>query len=160
MNVVCFHNPDEENGYLSNWYPSIFSVNGITYTSMEQYMMHEKAITFGDVSVALKILETDDVSVIKKLGRLVSNYDDNIWNGKRQIIVYEGLLAKFTQNQELLKRLELTGNNPLAECAVRDAIWGIGLSMNDPNRLDVSKWRGQNLLGYALMLVRDKLCKK
>ena len=21
MNVICFHNPDEENGYMSNWYP-------------------------------------------------------------------------------------------------------------------------------------------
>jgi len=160
MSVVCFHNPDEENGYLSNWYPSMFSVEEITYTSMEQYMMYQKAVTFCDAKIASKILETDDVSEIKKLGRLVSNYDDNIWSGKRQIIVYEGLLAKFSQNIELLNLLEATGDNPLAECAVRDRIWGIGLSMDDPNRLDVNKWRGQNLLGYALMLVRDKLCKQ
>ena len=25
--IICFHNPDEENGYLSNWYPSSFTVN-------------------------------------------------------------------------------------------------------------------------------------
>lgn len=45
----------------------------------------------------------------------------------------------------------------VAECAVRDRIWGIGLSMIDPNRLERSKWHGQNLLGYALMMVRERL---
>ena len=43
----------------------------------------------------------------------------------------------------------------LAECTVRDCIWGIGLSMTDPKRLELEKWRGQNLLGFALMMVRD-----
>ena len=45
----------------------------------------------------------------------------------------------------------------LAECAVKDQIWGIGLSMTDPKRLDPKQWRGQNLLGYALMVVRGRL---
>ena len=45
----------------------------------------------------------------------------------------------------------------MAECAVRDTIWGIGLSMKDPDRLDIDKWKGQNLLGYALMMVRERL---
>ena len=52
-----------------------------------------------------------------------------------------------------------TKTSYLAECAVRDKIWGIGLSMTDPNRLDKSKWNGTNLLGYALMMTRDKLQK-
>ena len=47
----------------------------------------------------------------------------------------------------------------LAECAVRDQIWGIGLSMKDPARMGRIKWRGQNLLGYALMVVRERLKK-
>ena len=38
--IICFHNPDEENGYMSNWYISSFTVNGITFSSMEQYMMY------------------------------------------------------------------------------------------------------------------------
>ena len=54
-------------------------------------------------------------------------------------------------------RLKDTGNAFLAECAVNDRIWGIGLSMRDPSRLDRAKWQGQNLLGYALMMVREKL---
>lgn len=88
---------------------------------------------------------------------MVSGYEDNYWNGVRQIIVYEGLLAKFSQNEELKRLLKETRNALLAECAVKDQIWGIGLSMKDPDRLDRIRWKGQNLLGYALMMVRDRL---
>ena len=73
------------------------------------------------------------------------------------IIVYEGLLAKFTQNELLKKQLKDTQNAILAECAVKDRIWGIGLSMNDSNRLKPELWKGQNLLGFALMMVRNKI---
>ena len=124
---------------------------------MEQFMMYQKACRFHDASVAKEILSTNDVAEIKKLGREVHGYNENTWNGVRQIIVYEGLKAKFSQNAELKEKLVDTGDAILAECAVRDQIWGIGLSMRDPNRLDRSKWRGKNLLGYALMMVREQL---
>lgn len=157
MNIVCFHNPDEDNGYLSNWYPSSFTVDSVAFSSMEQFMMYRKAICFGDEAVAAQILSTSDVAKIKSLGRQVSNYDESMWNGIRQIVVYEGLLAKFSQNEELKAKLKATGNAVLAECAVKDRIWGIGLSMKDPDRLNKAKWNGQNLLGYALMMVRERL---
>lgn len=157
MGIVCFHNPDEENGYLSNWYLSDFTINDITFSSMEQYMMYQKAICFKDTDIANKILMTNDVSKIKEFGREVKNYNDNYWNGVRQIIVYKGLLAKFSQNEDLKKKLIKTNNSILAECAVRDRIWGIGLSMTDPKRLEIDQWNGQNLLGYALMMVRVNL---
>lgn len=157
MQVIGFHNPDEEYGFLSNWYPSRFTEMGIEFSSMEQYMMYQKAICFRDEETASQILNTDDVAQIKSLGRSVKNYDDHIWNGVRQITVYEGLKAKFTQNHELKQQLTDTGDALLAECAVKDHIWGIGLSMTDPDRFDMQKWKGQNLLGYALMKVRDCL---
>lgn len=155
--IICFHNPNEENGYLSNWYLSHFTVDGRTFSSMEQFMMYRKAICFHDSDIAAQILETDDAACIKELGRLVSGYVDSVWSGIRQYVVYEGLLAKFSQNAELKEKLKGTGNAVLAECAVKDRIWGIGLSMKDPDRLEQTKWQGQNLLGYALMMVRDRL---
>lgn len=88
---------------------------------------------------------------------MVSGYDDNYWNGIRQIVVYNALLAKFSQNMGLKERLKNTGEAVLAECAVKDHIWGIGLSMRDDDRFDRAKWKGQNLLGYTLMMVRDRL---
>ena len=157
MKVVCFHNPEEEKGFLSNWYISKFEVARRVFSSMEQFMMYQKAICFGDESVAEQILKTDDVARIKELGRMVSGYNENIWNGMRQLIVYEGLVAKFSQNEELKERLLQTGDALLVECAVHDRIWGIGLSMKDERRFDISQWRGKNLLGYALMMVRNKI---
>ena len=157
MQIVCFHSPDEDNGFLSNWYLSDFSADGIRFSSMEQYMMYKKAVCFKDSETAARILQTHDVAEIKALGRTVIGYNDNIWSGIRQITVYQGLLEKFTQNEELKGKLLKTGISVLAECAVKDTIWGIGLSMKDPDRLEMTKWRGKNLLGYTLMMVREKL---
>lgn len=154
---MCFHNPDEENGYLSNWYLSWFEVGNIRFSSMEQYMMYQKAVCFKDKEIAGKILATTDVAVIKALGRQVKGYNDGYWNGVRQLLVYEGLREKFVQNEDLKKQLLDTEDSILAECAVNDRIWGIGLSMQDSNRLEPEKWRGQNLLGYALMVVRERM---
>lgn len=156
-NVIGFHNPNEENGFLSNWYLSDFVVEGITFSSMEQYMMYQKAIVFGDSAIAENILSTADVAEIKAFGRKVANYDDTVWNGVRQIIIYRGLLEKFRQNKELAELLLSTGDAILVECAVKDRIWGIGLNMRDDDRMDIKKWKGQNLLGFALMEVRKCL---
>ena len=155
--MICFHNPDEENGYLSNWFLSKFTVGGITFSSMEQYMMYEKAVLFKDQTTAEKILQTDDVAKIKALGRTVKNFDDKVWTKEREGIVYQGVSEKFRQNPELAEKLEKTGEEIIAECAVKDRIWGIGLSMKDENRFSIDKWRGQNLLGKILMRVREDI---
>ena len=133
--MICFHNPEEENGYLSNWYLSEFTVNGVTFSSMEQYMMYEKALLFQDQETVKKVLQTDNVVEIKALGRAVQHFDDKIWIKVREKIVYRGVLEKFRQNPELAEKLEKTGEEIIAECAVKDRIWGIGLSLKDENRL-------------------------
>lgn len=158
--IVCFHNPEEINGYLSNWYLSDFEIDGIAYSSMEQYMMYQKASLFHDEETAQRILATSNVGKIKALGRSVKEYDDLWWNGMRQIIVYQGLLEKFRQSEELKQKLLATRQDILAECAVQDRIWGIGLSMKDDARFDMNQWQGQNLLGFSLMRVRTELEKE
>ena len=69
MNIRFFHNPYEQNGYLSNRYLSDFEIDSIRFSSMEQYMMYQKTIIFEDTEIAKKILKTTDVSEIKALGR-------------------------------------------------------------------------------------------
>lgn len=157
MNIVCFHNLTDENEYLSNWYISEFIVEDKIFSSMEQFMMYQKAIYFNDREVAKQIMETNDPSRIKELGRQVAGYNEIDWSGIRQIVVYEGLLAKFSQNKNLKDKLLSTENAILVECSITDKIWGIGCSMNNPDRFNKEKWQGQNLLGYTLMRVRDKL---
>lgn len=147
-------------GYLSNWYKSEFTVDGVKFINSEQWMMYQKAKTFGDDEIAQKILTSTSPSEIKGLGRKVRNYDDTIWNGVRQILVYEGLKAKFEQNQDLAKQLLDTGDDILVECNPTDNIWAIHMAEDDPRVKDISQWQGQNLLGFTLMLVRAYLKKK
>ena len=155
--MICFHNPEEQNGYLSNWYYSVFTIDEIAFSSVEQYMMYEKAILFRDHQTAEKILGTDNVAEIKALGRMVQHFDEEIWREKREVIVHKGVLQKFLQNPELAEKLVETGEQTIAECAVKDRIWGIGLSMRDEKRFCVDKWKGQNLLGKILMQVRAEI---
>lgn len=63
--VVCFHNPEEENGFLSNWYVSRFEVDGKMFSSMEQFMMYQKASCFHDEAVAEKILKLTMLHVLR-----------------------------------------------------------------------------------------------
>lgn len=155
--ILCFHNPDEQYGWLSNWFASPFTIGGIRFSMVEQYMMYQKAVLFGDMGSAGKILAENNAAMIKQYGRQVAGYSELIWNGNRQIVVYKGLLAKFSQNGDLCKMLQETEDAVLAECAVQDRIWGIGLSMKNPDRFCIENWNGKNLLGFALMQVREQL---
>lgn len=157
QHIICFHKPEEENGYLSNWYPSPFKKDGISFANMEQYMMYRKALQFQDTEIAQQILQNNSPGIVKALGRSVRNYVDSQWSAVRQQVVYDGLLEKFRQNDLLRQNLLETAPHLLAECARNDRVWGIGLSMTDSSRFSPEKWHGQNLLGYTLMQVRDEL---
>ena len=158
--IICFHLVDEPNGYLSNWYPSPFALDGIAYSCVEQYMMYQKAVTFGDTDAANAILAANNPGKIKALGRSVQNYSDTIWDGIRQIVVYRGILEKFRHNEDLKQQLLATHPHILAECALWDKIWGIGMTMHDEYRFEPDLWQGQNLLGFALMMVRQELAQE
>lgn len=155
--IICFDNADSKNIWFSNWYLSEFEIGGKKFASIEQYMMFEKAMSFNDIETAEKVMGITDAAEIKVLGRQVRNYDDRLWNGRRQLVVYKGLLAKFGQNPELLEKLLATGSAVLAECEPTDKIWGIGMALDDERCMNQSEWQGQNLLGYTLMEVRAEL---
>ena len=155
--VIRFYDPDGENGYLSNWYRADFRYAGRSYSSVEQYMMMQKALTFGDSEIAEQIQASDDLREIKRLGHMVARYNDSLWKAIRVQILRRGIRAKFQQNPRLLCDLLATGNALLAECAPRDLVWGIGIDIEDSRSGDPKEWKGRNLLGRTLMRVREDL---
>ena len=155
--VVRFYDPDGENGYLSNWYRADFRYAGRTYHSVEQYMMLQKALTFGDAEIAEQIEASEDLREIKRLGHIVAHFNESLWKAIRVQILRRGIRAKFQQNPKLLCDLLDTGNTLLAECAPRDLVWGIGIDIEDSRSSDPKEWKGRNLLGRTLMRVREDL---
>lgn len=89
------------------------------------------------------------------LGREVRNFEESIWNDKRSEIVIAGSVNKFTQNKDLGEFLLNTKERILVEASPIDNIWGVGLSADDKSIGNPNHWDGLNLLGFALMEVRD-----
>lgn len=143
---------------LSQWYNSDFTVDGIVYNCAEQFMMAEKARLFGDRETLAEILETSEQFRIKYLGKQIKNFDEEIWLKERYKIVVKGNMAKFSQNEEIKEFLLNTGYKVIVQASPYDTVWGIGLSEDEIIKSnDPTKWKGQNLLGFALMEVRDEL---
>lgn len=158
-NIICFDNYDGEFYCFSNWFETEFEADGKKFASVEQHMMYEKAMLFGNAEIAEEVLGITDPAAIKALGRKVRNYDDHLWNGMRQIVVYKSVFAKFSQNDDLKEKLLSTGDAFLAECEPSDKIWGIGMDLTSGRNCSRADWHGQNLLGYTLMSVRKELQK-
>ena len=122
--------------------------------------MYRKALLFKDKKIADKILQCSTPGEAKALGRKVTNFNNEVWNERRMEIVIEGNLLKFSQNPDLKTFLLNTKNRVLVEASPVDEIWGVGLSRDSDKIHDPNTWRGLNLLGFALMEVRDRLLKK
>ena len=145
---------------LSQWYPSKFIVGGKEYHCAEQFMMAKKAELFNDMEILQKILMAKDPKTIKNLGREVQNFDSAVWNEKKFEIVVQGNLAKFSQNLELQDFILSTESKILVESSPYDKIWGIGLDEKASDAISPERWKGQNLLGFALMKVRTIIASK
>ena len=142
---------------LSNWYPARFAVDGITYPTSEHFMMAEKARLFADEEIRSQIIAAKSPGEAKSLGRQVSGFEESVWTRHRFEIVVSGNVAKFDQNEDLGEFLRITGSKVLVESSPRDSIWGIGMRKNDTHADNPLQWKGQNLLGFALMEVRARL---
>lgn len=145
----------------SNFYPAEFDMYGIHFYWSEQAFIYQKAMRFNDIETADKILAMNPVANqpidCKKLGRLVKNFDEVVWFSTSYNAMVDACYAKFSGNKLLREQLLATGDLILVEASPYDKIWGIGLSETDPDVQDESKWKGTNLLGKALMQVRDEL---
>lgn len=149
------------NGIFSQWFIRQFSDLGTDtrYNCAEQYMMRQKALMFNDKQIAHEIMTSRTARAQKAWGRKVRNYDDAIWSKERYQVVVNANMAKFLQHQDLKESLLETGNKTIVEASPYDKIWGVGLHFEDDRILDEKNWDGENLLGKALMEVRDHLNK-
>lgn len=141
---------------FSQWWEKEFSVNGIIYPTAEHFMMAQKARLFDDNETLEEILKAKTPAEAKKIGRKVKNFDEKIWLENRFKIVEEGNYYKFSD--PIYKVFLLgTGNKIIVEASPMDTIWGIGLAQDSEKVHNPNMWRGLNLLGFALMEVRDRL---
>lgn len=144
-------------GCLSQWWPSPFVVGGVTYATAEHWMMAGKARLFGDAEAERRAVEAPNPALAKKAGRLVRDFDESVWARERFALVVEASVHKFSAHPELGAFLRGTGQRVLVEASPVDRIWGIGLAADDERASDPARWRGPNLLGFALMAARDRL---
>lgn len=143
-------------GPFSQWFKVDIVVDGVTYNCAEQYMMAMKASFFGDAPSLSAIMKSNNPRDQKALGRKIVGFDPSKWSERCEFFVYKANIAKFS-NPELRKIMMETEDRLLVEASPYDKIWGIGLSENDPDIEDETKWKGSNLLGKVLMEVRKDL---
>ncbi|OJF11648.1 NADAR family protein [Couchioplanes caeruleus] len=155
------HQPERDGGIgagcLSQWWAAPFTVDGVEFATAEHYMMWRKATLFDDHGMAERILAAPHPKAAKALGGRVAGFDQRTWDEHRFPIVVAGNLAKFGRHSPLRAFLLGTGERVLVEASPVDRIWGIGLAHDDPAAADPRRWRGLNLLGFALMEVRESL---
>jgi len=130
----------------------------INVSTSEHAIMLCKACVMGDLDSYAHIAMSDTTPAqVKQLGRKVQGFDQTKWDTWVRFIAEDVVYQKFNQNKILATVLLSTGDDVLAETAPRDRIWGIGMGKSNPDIQDITKWKGQNILGYALMAVRDRL---
>ena len=142
---------------FSQWYSSPFEVEGLEFPTAEHYMMYRKATLFNDTSAVNQLLESVDPGKAKAIGRTVEGFDQAVWEQHRMEIAVSGNVAKFSSDSSLREFLIGTGQRVLVEASPVDKIWGIGLEEKNPSSSNPYKWKGENLLGFALMEARELL---
>ncbi len=157
---------EEHNQKFSNWWPQVgqdkLKLDGKSYYTAEQWIMASKARMFlnttpeikGRNSVLLdKIMNFKNPSSIKKFGRKIQGFSDTLWIPLRVALQLRGLLAKFTQSENLKQELLNTKELPMAEASYLDNIFGIGkaaapkddLKNVNEKALDSTKWAGEKI---------------
>ena len=135
-----------------------FYTTADSYLCMEQYMMAGKAELFGDEEIRDQILEMQRPKSrsrpwAARCGALSRRYGTS--SSTPLCCLATGTNSARTANCGSFSLS--TGDSVLVEASPYDAIWGIRLAASFPEAQDPMKWRGQNLLGFALMEVRDEL---
>lgn len=104
-----------------------------------------------------RALHASDPVKAKAVLNALSKDHPQEWDNEIGTIILEGLRAKFSQNVILKNCLCATGGREIGEASLNEK-WGIGLTLDSPEVLDVLKWNvNGNLLGKSLMQIRQEL---
>ena len=142
--VVLFRKPPS---YFPQCSPSSFVVDGVSYSSAEQFMMAEKARPFKDHRTVEIIMPLPDPSTHKNIGRGVRNFESAVWDREKQNTVLSGNYVKLSQFPAMKHHRLSTGNERFAEATPLDPVWGIELRVDDHQANDARQWRGKNCSG-------------
>lgn len=148
------------NGYslLSNSHFTPFVVEKIRYRSVEQFMWANRALHFKDYFAHQAIME--ESSARKYRDVKIENYDFNKWRSVQNDLLEKALEAKFTQHQKSAEKLSSTGKAIIVYATRYDRVLGNGLDLADEHSVNKDEWKGLNVLGALLMLLRDRLADK
>ena len=140
---------------FSNFHPSPFSLNNITYNTSEHFIQSEKAKHYGDTKMELAILSCNTALEAKKMGHQITKSKNSIeWKEVAKEICAPGIREKFQQNTNLMLLLLSTNHQTLVE-ASHDTIWGMGIPLHDGKCLEKSEWKNTGILGEILMELRS-----
>lgn len=147
-------------GLFSNFAPIKEGIkfDGFRFPTSEHIFMYIKAKTFRDEEIAEKIKSAPDPKTAKSLGRKVRGFNEEVWKKHRDNAMKTAVQLKFDASSEFRNELlkEKYRNKTFVEASPYDCIWGIGMSMEDPNVSNEHEWQGLNLLGNILTKLRDE----
>jgi ribA/ribD-fused uncharacterized protein len=114
-----------------------------------------KGLEYLNSEAAYQAAKTDDMYTKKQFQTMSGNQSkkaskslrtDSMWHKNKSKIMYDILLDKFNRNEDLKKKLLLTGDKLLEETNYwNDTFWGVYMG------------KGKNMLGTLLMKVREEM---
>ena len=144
---------------FSNASPHAVTIDGTQYPTVEHYYQAMKATEFGDADMLKKIIKTKTAKAVKSAGKKVQNFNQEVWDAKKEEFMRKGVRAKFVQHPAIQTKLLETGDKLIGFADARDTFWAIGTSLSTEKAKVPSKWRGENRLGKLLMELRDEFSK-
>ncbi len=138
---ILFYKSNEPHGYLNNYYRSRMYVFGHWWNNVEAPYQAMKCVKGDDF---LKIWRAGTPKEARELGQIVQCVPG--WEEIKVDVMEQCVMAKFTQDRDILEKLLLTLDAELIENSPIDSFWGCG-----------ADGQGQNNLGKVLMRTREKL---
>lgn len=144
---IYFYSSTNKWAWLSNFWLCDILIDGKVYKSTEHFYQCAKFI---DPHIQKEIMDCATPKEVFLLANGKSGkYKDKIkinWHNIKDQVMKDALMAKFTQHNDLKKKLLETGNSKLVEASPYDSYWGCGKDK-----------KGLNKLGQLLEEVRNKL---